>query len=773
MVKLLSVQAHNFKKLRLDSPIQFHDGITLIAGLNESGKSSLLDAILYALFGRVTRPPRARTEDLVSYGASEATVLLDFEIADRKFRVKRLLHRVKPTRASLDELTAKGQVQPLATGQEKVSEEIVRLLGGITYHEIVSSTVVAQKELNKLIELNKDDRRKVINAFLNLESFNTVLTSLGDERKDLEGTGTRIGRVQSETEKLRLLKQELAQFNQNGEEKTTLLEQNASLAEATEGLQSKFQEKDLLCKSLASYENILRTKQTLALELDGKKRLHADHQSRGERLRKEVEGIEQELSKFADYDRVEPSSQKIQAQSDTAKARSLDVKAAERSRLAVEQEIREAERKLPTVDYVKLRKRAEQLQKPILPYMLASAAFLVGAVAAFVLGSLMAAVALIVVGVIPAFVTLSRLNATTSLARHQSILGSLRYLDEKRQESVGAEERYKQAKIHYGSAAEELTRMCETLQGYSDIFRSHRNLGVLEAAQMTLEAASKDKKTKEALQVKLQTVRDEIGKLPSQATLTDLGKEIRDLERRISEQVFPVLPEGIVFTPELLSATLAARDQLGREIAATQSRIEQNMQRIRDLDKYLAEHAEIVTKVQLQEDTMRKFERQLKVVKRAVEGIQATAESLRNRIRPGVQGYMSAILPALTSSRYRAAILDEDYNLQVWDPEAGEYRPKEVYSGGTEDQFLLAMRLAFALALLPEVKGQKPEFVFLDEPLGSSDDVRRSGILDYLTLDLSKKFKQIFIISHVGGLEDHVRNVITLDDGRVTRAESV
>ena len=115
--------------------------------------------------------------------------------------------------------------------------------------------------------------------------------------------------------------------------------------------------------------------------------------------------------------------------------------------------------------------------------------------------------------------------------------------------------------------------------------------------------------------------------------------------------------------------------------------------------------------------------------------------------------------------------MDENYSLQVWDPEAGEYKSKDVYSGGTEDQFLLAMRLAFALALLPEAKGQKPEFVFLDEPLGSSDDIRRSGIVEYLAQDLSKKFKQIFIISHVGGLEEHVQNIITMDDGVPTGTE--
>ena len=59
MVRLLSLQARNFKKLHLEHPIQFRYGLTLIAGLNESGKSSMLDAILYALFGRVIRPPRA------------------------------------------------------------------------------------------------------------------------------------------------------------------------------------------------------------------------------------------------------------------------------------------------------------------------------------------------------------------------------------------------------------------------------------------------------------------------------------------------------------------------------------------------------------------------------------------------------------------------------------------------------------------------------------------------------------------------------------------
>ncbi|MEM0481559.1 MAG: hypothetical protein QXM16_01535 [Nitrososphaerota archaeon] len=88
----------------------------------------------------------------------------------------------------------------------------------------------------------------------------------------------------------------------------------------------------------------------------------------------------------------------------------------------------------------------------------------------------------------------------------------------------------------------------------------------------------------------------------------------------------------------------------------------------------------------------------MKIVKKAIEGIQATAEALRDRVKPSVESYMGVILPKLTNGRYRATVMYEGYNIQLWDPEAGQFRVKEVYSGDTEDQFLLALRLAFTLS---------------------------------------------------------------------------
>ncbi len=97
---------------------------------------------------------------------------------------------------------------------------------------------------------------------------------------------------------------------------------------------------------------------------------------------------------------------------------------------------------------------------------------------------------------------------------------------------------------------------------------------------------------------------------------------------------------------------------------------------------------------------------------------------------------------------------------------------KNIFSGGTKDQFSLALRLAFALATLPAERGAAPSFIFLDEPLGSFDQERARKLL-YLLVEgeIARSFDQIFLISHVQvdpGLFDYH---ITLDDGRVVESD--
>src|SRR5256712_14052859 len=202
-------------------------------------------------------------------------------------------------------------------------------------------------------------------------------------------------------------------------------------------------------------------------------------------------------------------------------------------------------------------------------------------------------------------------------------------------------------------------------------------------------------------------------------------------------------------------------------VSRVKAQIEEAITRQREIKKFIEENKDVEEKTIMQEKNVALLRKELDVLKYALKGIEQTSESLRNRVKPQVERYMGLILPVITSGRYKAVQLDDDYTVRVFDPDAGEFKPKEVFSGGTEDQGLLAMRLAFALALIPQAKGKSPEFLFLDEPLGSSDKVRRDGILALLKGELAQNFKQIFLVSHVGDLETEADTIINMDNGNV------
>ncbi|HEX2032853.1 MAG TPA: hypothetical protein VHS99_01590, partial [Chloroflexota bacterium] len=135
--------------------------------------------------------------------------------------------------------------------------------------------------------------------------------------------------------------------------------------------------------------------------------------------------------------------------------------------------------------------------------------------------------------------------------------------------------------------------------------------------------------------------------------------------------------------------------------------------------------------------------------RRSQEIITHTRQRMIGKVLPDTMRNMCLLLPRLTAGRYRYAELTPDYRLQVWDERKRGYVEKNLYSGGTQDQFSLALRLGFALAALPRELGTSPGFLFLDEPLSSFDHDRTAALIDLLTHgQIATFFQQVFLISH-------------------------
>ena len=170
------------------------------------------------------------------------------------------------------------------------------------------------------------------------------------------------------------------------------------------------------------------------------------------------------------------------------------------------------------------------------------------------------------------------------------------------------------------------------------------------------------------------------------------------------------------------------------------------------------------------------------VRERGVEIVSLARKRIVQKVLPATMDYMRRILPTLTRDRYHDAQLDpETYKIQVWDERAGasmgaqgggSFKEKNIFSGGTKDQFSLALRLAFALATLPQERGTAPSFIFLDEPLGSFDDERADALIYLLTEgEIARAFDQIFLISHVHVNERLFTHRVVLENGRVVETD--
>ena len=764
-MKLVSLNVNNFKKLNFDSPIRFKGGITVISGLNEAGKSTILDAILYALFGKVTRPPgHVKDDDLLAYQTKKCTVILEFEIDGEFYRVIREIRKTGTNKAELYKRIGQDQWKAIAAKSRDVTKAVERLLGEISFDEMLSSNVVAQKDLGRLVD-PKSDRWKVVNAFLHLESFTVVSESLNEEKKNLEGTGpSRPGAVNTARERLNQLRQIAEECTRRRKLNSKSRGEIENLTKENESLENKYVELESLEAKLRGYDEILQRKQQLLSEAASKLEILNKHQQSISILEPKVLEYETELDKYQGLpDRTETSSlEEI-----------IEVTKSDRTKLTQTQsfietkarEVKKLEEELRPYSATDLKRLGKN--KSLKPYASGLVILALAASVSFVFNIQVIPWILAAGAAIMAILLARRVSSMSNLVKQEGLEAKFCILEDKMKEMKELQGQSEQIQMSQKANEERLIKVASSLTYYTGF---EIDIDPLDRADHMLKQYERDVEAKKHALESLSNAKHSLSLLRNQLDESCVSSQVSDLRAEASTLVVPALPSGLVFSREALNRTSANKESVGRSISANKSTIQSDQRTIRENERFLEEYKGIDEQLATQEALARKLERQLLITKLAKEGVERTVEAIKSRFHPGVARHMGEILPSLTLGRYKAALLDDDFAVKVFDPEAGEYRPRDVFSGGTDDQFMLAMRLAFVLSLMPEVKGTRPQFLWLDEPLGSSDEIRRSGIIEYLNTSLSKSFAQIFVVSHVGGLEEQIPNVLHLENGKIVVA---
>lgn len=156
-------------------------GLFGIFGPTASGKSTILDGITIALYGKVSRD----TKEFVNTETNMVEISYDFEIGLGKtrkhYRAERCIKRLKTgyfktAYARLIEINVENSEdnKVLAEGPKDVEENIIDIIG-LKVEDFTRSVVLPQGKFNEFLKLSGKDRRNMLERIFALEKYGTKL----------------------------------------------------------------------------------------------------------------------------------------------------------------------------------------------------------------------------------------------------------------------------------------------------------------------------------------------------------------------------------------------------------------------------------------------------------------------------------------------------------------------------------------------------------------------------------------------------------------------
>lgn len=183
-------------------------GVFGIFGPTGSGKSSILDAMTLALYGKVERAAGG-TQGIMNQHENTLTVAFTFELAGaggkERYRIERQLKRgsdgaaVSTSLCRLIELNEDGEGVVLADKARDVDAKVQEILG-LSMADFTRAVVLPQGKFADFLKLAGKERREMLQRLFGLEAYGSVLSSKVNAR--LSDTKVQLGQVLAEQQGL-------------------------------------------------------------------------------------------------------------------------------------------------------------------------------------------------------------------------------------------------------------------------------------------------------------------------------------------------------------------------------------------------------------------------------------------------------------------------------------------------------------------------------------------------------------------------------------------
>jgi DNA repair protein SbcC/Rad50 len=792
----------NFKRYR-DQTICFKDGITGILGNNGAGKSSIVEAIFFALYG--IKATGIAADYIVSSFASpkeRCEVRLDFGIGGSTYTVLRTFKKGKTV---THDATFHKDGKLVATGVSQVEVEVRRTLG-MGPVDFRNTVYAAQKDLLTLLDADPAKRREWFQRALGIDYLKTesqeILRQRIEEKnanllqregeckalierqamQDDQSLAEQIAAYQISmtdirtkqevlAEKKNLIEDNLRTFSEQKIEHTRLTERLQSLIRETDGL---IRQRDFAKAKLIDLAKQEQEFQALELRVSGYQEKKQAFEK--ERIKKQsYENLKTEIQfsgkSCADLkDRAERTRANIlylnrEAARMTALGEDIkrtlslraDVPAQELEQMITsrENEIQHAmgtcssrlkhlgeERNKLLSDYTKIRTAGPDGICPLCHQKLGGHFISIGREFESRLTAIQDQVEHVRKEQEQVSLERDRINSIRpALAGIRSLLERQKTLE---------------------SLETELNDLCSQLSAKQlALVTVGQKMKDLMFDEVIYSRAEKEMLELENLQARFHDLRENIARGSTiRNQVADLEIQITQKQARITQLKTDI--DNSSFDPKQGVAIEQARKEIESAINLAATEMVRTTERLRQTEEKIKEFKIFGRRTKELKKEIDEFKDEIELLKLTRAIIADYVVYLMQVVRSRIEAEVSRIISDITGGRYEQVLLDEDFNLLVRDID-DDYAI-ERFSGGEQDDIAVALRIALSRYLAELHNVHESTLLIFDEIFGSQDEERRTSLLTSLRTQESR-FPQIILISHISEMQGEFANTLVVEMG--------
>ena len=798
-MKILSLSLRNFRKFK-DLEIEFPEGIIGLIGNNGAGKSTIIEAIGWAIYGN--KASRTQKEGIKRQGASRhetCWVKLQMELGGNIYEIFRAMGN-----SSTDAMVKVNGIIA-ATSSKGVTQFMEKKLG-MDYDAFYTSIVAKQQELNALSNKSPAERKRSMLKMLKIDVLEEAIKRVREDRRKkeeiLEWIEKNLKDMGKLEEERKYLESRLKEFL-NKKEKA-----HNEMKEMQEKLREIDEKRKIEKEKAEKYRNLNEKKRLYELKL----RMNLKNKQNILKEKEEIEAKKGEYEKIKEkakeYDMLlikREEMEKIKEDFYLRKRLMEEIKVIEKELMEIEkiisslekeiEEDREIEKEAEQLNKIleeieeKIREKEKEMERKIAikKEMLERKREYENKLTK-----------ILQIGPQSNCPTCGR----PLKEKYDEIVSSFRKLVEEYEEKANdirkeieeinrKIEEYKSQKNLRKRKKEEVDRKLEglkikeeRLRNFYDRRKEKKNR--IEEDRKRIEEIGEIKfneveykeislKIKELMPIKNRfiAIENEIGKLPKiMEQLNEIEKVIKSMEEEIESCNTQI--KELAFDKERYNEIERIYEELKNKIYKKNEEIIKIEGEIEYIRRDIERKKEEIEEQKKQREKMKEMRKEIEILE-TLAGDRDTGllnnfkRYLISKIGPLLSYYASHFFNMFTQGKYREIEIDENYDIYIYD--RGEKFHLERFSGGEKDLANLSLRLAIS-QLITQRADASLHFIALDEIFGSQDRERRRNVLNALA-ELKEQFKQILLITHIEEIKDSLEHVIKVyeDENGISSAK--